>query len=386
MLDSDVALYLSISQAVFLGIASFLFLRNSYIGKLLIAFALGMLGYLFYLLLGLQIGTVEGFVLGRISYAIPGIIWLMAYALFEGGKPVPLFVWALITAYIVLRAIGVLINPDAASHLMLYGLLFIIPQIINIGMYIHALGLAVMEYRQDLVELRRNLRVAFVSVLGIFWLLVSVQIFMNVLVEMGMDSAQGIGASIQDLLNVIIFPVCVAVNLIFIRICTGSLDLANTLSSIGFIESVQSKAIDPGELALKEKLVQFMEIDRPYCQLGLTIGKLASSMGIQEYRLRSLINKVLKYNNFSHFLNKYRIRDAEERLLKTNNSIFNIGLDVGYTSLSSFHKAFKEAHGVTPKEYRVMNRTSDTNGTKRFSEGATSLSSSPSKNPQRKSG
>lgn len=366
MLDSDIALYLSISQAVFLGIASFLFLRNSYIGKLLIAFALGMLGYLFYHLLGLQIGTVEGFILGRISYAIPGVIWLMAYALFEGEKPIPLFVWAFIAAYIVLRAIGVLINPEAASHLMLYGLFFIVPQIINIGMYIHALGLAILEYKQDLVELRRNLRVAFVLVLGTFWLLVSVQIFISVLVRMGVDSAQGIGASVQDLLNVIIFPVCVAVNLIFIRICTGSFDLASTLSFNGSAEVVPSKIIDPRELELKERLVQFMEVDRLYSQPGLTIGKLAVSMGIQEYRLRSLINKVLKYSNFSHFLNKYRIRDAEQRLLRSNDSIFNIGLDVGYTSLSSFHKAFKEAHGVTPKEYRVMNRTIGINGEKKF--------------------
>lgn len=366
MLDSDIALYLSISQAVFLTIASFVFIRNLYIGKLLIAFSLSMLGYLFYHLFGLQIGTIEGFILGRISYAIPGIIWLMAYALFEDGKPIPVFVWVFIAAYILLRAVGVLINPEAGSHLILYGIFFIVPQIINIGMYIHTIGLAVLEYKQDLVELRRNLRVAFVLVLGTFWLLVSVQIFIGVLVRMGADSAQGIEASVQDLLNVIIFPVCVAVNLIFIRICTGSFDLTSTLSFNGSTEVVPSKIIDPRELELRDKLVRYMEVDRLYSQPGLTIGKLAVSMGIQEYRLRSLINKVLKYNNFSHFLNKYRIRDAEQRLLRSNDSIFNIGLDVGYTSLSSFHKAFKEAHGVTPKEYRVMNRTIGVNGEKKF--------------------
>jgi AraC-like DNA-binding protein len=366
MLDSDIALYLSISQAVFLAIGSLLFLRNSYIGKLLIAFALSMLGYLFYHLLGLQIGTLEGFILGRISYAIPGIIWLMAYALFEGGKPIPLFVWVFIAAYILLRAIGVWINPQAASNLMLYGLFFIVPQIINIGMYIHTLGLAFLEYKHDLVELRRNLRVAFVLVLGTFWLLVSVQIFIGVLGRMGVDSAQGIGALTQDVLNVIIFPVCVAVNLVFIRICTGSFDLASTFLFSGTSKALPSRTIDPRELELKDKLLRLMEVERLYCQPGLTIGDLAVSMRIQEYRLRSLINKVLMHNNFSHFLNKYRIRDAEQRLLKSNDSIFNIALDVGYTSLSSFHKAFREAHAVTPKEYRVMNRTTDINGEKKF--------------------
>ena len=355
MLNSDVALYLSISQAAFLAIASLVFLRKSYLGKLLIAFALSMLGYLLYHLMDLQIGSIEGFILGRIRDAIPGIIWLMAYALFEEGKPVPQSVWGLIATYIVLRAIGVLLNPVASSNMPLYALLFIIPQIINIGMYVHALGLAVLEYKHDLVEARRNLRVTFVAVLGTFWLLVSVQIFMNVLGSMGVDTAGQVATAVPKLLDVVIFPVCLAVNIVFLRVFTSSFDLARVSVSSSFI-APKFDIVDPKDLELKEKLLLLMDRDKAYCRPGLTIGQLAARMGTQEYRLRSVINRVLKYSNFSQFLNKYRIRDAEERLLKTSDSIFNIGLDAGYTSLSSFHKAFKEVHGVTPKEYRVMAR------------------------------
>jgi len=80
---------------------------------------------------------------------------------------------------------------------------------------------------------------------------------------------------------------------------------------------------------------------------------LAKQLREQEYKLRQIINQQLKYNNFSHFLNHYRITEAVRRLQTTNDAISKIGLDVGYTSLSSFHKAFKEQHSVTPREYRV---------------------------------
>ncbi len=85
-------------------------------------------------------------------------------------------------------------------------------------------------------------------------------------------------------------------------------------------------------------------------------------MNVQEYKLQSVINRVLKFNNFSQFLNKYRIHEAEQGLLNTDDSIFSIGIDTGYTSLSSFHKAFKENHGTTPKEYRVLNRRPELTG------------------------
>ena len=69
-----------------------------------------------------------------------------------------------------------------------------------------------------------------------------------------------------------------------------------------------------------------------------------------------VLNQRLQYNNFSHFLNDYRIGDAVERLKNTDDPVSRIGLDVGYTSLSSFHKAFREQHGMTPREYRVALR------------------------------
>ena len=89
-----------------------------------------------------------------------------------------------------------------------------------------------------------------------------------------------------------------------------------------------------------------------YTRTGLTIADLGESLSIQEYRLRRVINQQLKFKNLNQFLNNYRIEDACTRLRETNAPISTIALDVGYTSLSVFNKAFKERYKVTPSVFR----------------------------------
>lgn len=362
---SEIALQLSISQATFLGIASILFQRNTYIGKLLIAFSICMLAYFYRQFYQDSSGNeLVPYLLGRLSYGIPGIIWLLAFALFEHEKKVPNLVWVVIAAYFVPRAIGAAYFPLDSEYRpndVLYTFLYILPQIINIGMYLHALSLTISEYQQDLIEARRSLRVYFVAVLGSFWLLVSVQVSVAVLIRMGLGESalDQIYNLVNSTLSIFIFPVVLAVNLMLFRVRSLGYGQSEIVGSSDSFGSTRTEIIDPKDLQLKDALLQAMNEKKLYCQNGLTIGKLAQQISAQEYRVRSVINRVLGYSNFSSFLNKYRIKEAEERLIGTDDSIFNIGLDVGYTSLSSFHKAFKDAHGITPKEFRVLSRHSE---------------------------
>jgi len=304
---------------------------------------------------------IEAWILGRIAYLIPGVIWLLAFALFQHEKKVPGYVWVLIATYFILNAVGSAyfrMYPERHSLGLLHTLLYIVPQIINIAIYIHTLCLAVLEYRQDLIEERRRLRVAFVAVLGTFWLVVALDVSINVLVNAGLNVAR-ISTVIEMTRDILMFPTLLAVNLILFRITKFGFSMVSErlLGSSG--PKTSTDILDPKDIVIRDKLLHAMDVDKVYSQSGLTIGNLAKHLNVQEYKLRSVINKMLKFNNFSQFLNKYRIQAAEQRLLTTNDPIFNIGLDVGYTSLSSFHKAFKECHGITPKEYRIMNRRMD---------------------------
>lgn len=95
---------------------------------------------------------------------------------------------------------------------------------------------------------------------------------------------------------------------------------------------------------------------------GLGIGKLAAELKMPEHRLRRLINGRLGHRNFRAFLNAYRIEAARRRLADPHEtrSIAQIAFDLGFTSLSPFNRAFKEAVGDTPNEWR--RRTSERDG------------------------
>jgi len=361
----DITLVLAASQTLFLCISAWIYQRRTYIGKLLIVFSLSTLAYLYFILMKHTASTLEGYILARIAFLIPGVIWLLAFALFQHEKKVPLYAWVLIGTYFVLKAYGTAyynMHPEQLSFGLRHTLVHIVPQLINIGIYIHTLCLVGLEYKQDLIEERRQLRVAFVAVLGTFWLVVSLDVSFSVLLSGGLSAVYESGRAIQMTRDILMFPTLLAVNLLLFRITNIGFGTVEVTEVSRTTQEPGAEIFDAKDILIKEKLLDVMEREKIYCQSGLTIGDLAKQLNVQEYKLRSVINRMLKFSNFSHFLNKYRICDAENRLITTNDPIFNIGLDVGYTSLSSFHKAFKEAHGTTPKEYRILNRRSkDTN-------------------------
>ena len=56
--------------------------------------------------------------------------------------------------------------------------------------------------------------------------------------------------------------------------------------------------------------------------------------------------------NFSKYLIRVRIENAENLIRGSDKSIFDISLEVGFNDYSYFSKAFKDAYGLSPKDYR----------------------------------
>lgn len=104
-----------------------------------------------------------------------------------------------------------------------------------------------------------------------------------------------------------------------------------------------------------QAVVQAMEEQRLYRLPGLGIGALAERLNLPEHRLRALINGQLDFKNYSAFLNHYRLREVARRLRDPGDAhlpILSIALDEGYASLAPFNRAFREAFGCSPSEYR----------------------------------
>lgn len=108
-----------------------------------------------------------------------------------------------------------------------------------------------------------------------------------------------------------------------------------------------------------EKLRQVMTESEPFKDTSLTLPKLAKQLGISAHMLSETINKKAG-QNFSDFINSYRIRNAEI-LLKSKESrhqkIAAIAFETGFNSLSAFNAAFKKVTKVTPSEYRRSGQT-----------------------------
>jgi AraC-like DNA-binding protein len=102
-----------------------------------------------------------------------------------------------------------------------------------------------------------------------------------------------------------------------------------------------------------------IEVGEVFKEEGLSIGSLSERLGAQEYKLRQLINAQLGFKNFNAFLNRFRVAAAEKMLAdpgKAHLGVAEVAFQVGYRSLGTFNRAFKDTTGRTPSEYRASRK------------------------------
>ncbi|MEZ6029158.1 MAG: helix-turn-helix domain-containing protein [Hyphomonadaceae bacterium] len=117
----------------------------------------------------------------------------------------------------------------------------------------------------------------------------------------------------------------------------------------------QTPVLDRAAKADLDRLEALMSKDQVWKEEGLTIAGLALRAGVPETQLRRLINDRLGYRNFPSYVNAHRIAAAKARLADPNDSrvsISTIAYDIGFASLGPFNRAFKEALGISPSEWR----------------------------------
>lgn len=114
-------------------------------------------------------------------------------------------------------------------------------------------------------------------------------------------------------------------------------------------------ATDLAEDRLAESLQHAMAVERIYRSEDLSIASLAARLCVPEYRLRRLINQRLGHRNFNTFVNGFRLAEAMAALAdpsKRELPVLTIALTAGFQSIGPFNRAFKAATGLTPTEFR----------------------------------
>jgi AraC-like DNA-binding protein len=268
------------------------------------------------------------------------VFWTLSASLFDDGFRLR---WWHAALWLVLVIAGTLACFLSAPAL---GLVLTLSSFAFAGL---AMAQAVASWRADLVEGRRRLRLFVVGASSLY-------IGLNALAQLlGVAQAAPEAASLAGAAGLLGIAGIVAWSLLGVG-RTQSL-FPPMVDAPQPREQPAAPAPEPADQGLIAALERLMTAERAHRQDGLTIGTLAQQLGLQEYRLRRLINQALGYRNFNSFVNHYRIAEVKAALADPGQSevpVLTIALDAGFRSLGPFNRAFKAETGMTPSEYRRL--------------------------------
>jgi AraC-like DNA-binding protein len=276
------------------------------------------------------------------------IFWLFTRALFDDSfRPAPRHVlfWLALAAFPVLRLIGIDMGGASGERIASFALRIASPLLALL-----ALAQTVEDWRADLVEGRRRLRLFIViATAGYMTVIAAVEL------SLGVERAS---------------PMLNAVNAAGLAAMASIVAILLLRADIGLLRSERpavaaapeapaprDEVVDPGLLAELDRL---MTVERIYRQEGITIGSLAARVAVSEHKIRYTINRGLGFRNFNEYLNRHRLADAREAPTDPGQAevpILTIALDSSFRSLRPFNRAFKAETGMTPSEFRRASRT-----------------------------
>ncbi|MEX1197955.1 MAG: helix-turn-helix transcriptional regulator [Pseudohongiellaceae bacterium] len=339
---------LAVSQLLFMAASYLLHYHKLVLGRLMGLFSLGLMSYIFLVALGGSQSSSLTTQLFRIGAMLtPALLWVISRHLFQENTRIRPAFWAMVATYIGIRIIGHILYPaglpTTGTGLWLFRIL---PQTAMALLAAHAIYLAARNGADDLVEPRRQIRVPFVMIMGMIVMVIVLSGFISPLIN----------NDIRTIYAALILLCALALNIATFRLHQDASQLIFPATRSENVTSLHAR--EPGNKALAQRIREALETDNLYANPQLTIGELARTLSMPEYILRRFINKQLGYRNFNQFLNKCRIEHAAERLRNVAEQrlpISTIAMGVGYNSLSTFNKSFKQLHGLTPSEYRARN-------------------------------
>lgn len=336
-------------------VSQFIFIALLFLGKwkhpcarLWIWFCLGIVCYLLMPVLRAD-PIYEFFLLIDLTavFSISFTVWMLSSFLFDDHFQYRTKHTTLLLALEVVSLMVFYRVPDfffswGMQHPIFANLLGLFPQLFHLPFFLLALVVAVGKIREDLVEKRRALRAVFMATItGYSGLVLIIQIYQK-------GKFDRVLLETVHLSFIIIVSYVLLYNLVFQQHL-----IINTKPRI----TAPSENHDPNLVA---KLNRQMTERKAYRIAGMTIRKLASLLPEPEYKVRRHINQNLGYKNFNDFLNSHRIAEACQIFKDAaadNRAILDISLELGYQSLSTFNKAFKDQTKQTPSTYRKAFKT-----------------------------
>ena len=285
--------------------------------------------------------------LGIITMAGPALFWMFASTLFQmsesqqklhSGHYLGLGVCILLGTYQSFQ------SPAELDGSIIH----IISLLVTAAVTIMGLLDVFRNWQSDLVECRRFLRLSLSVTSGAFLLFIVVNEYIY---------GHGEFPAFLNHLNITVISIF-AMAFGYIILVSDSNILIESIDELTH-ELVKDEITKPtlADSQWLDKLRYATEVEFYYRQVDLTIRSLSEYLSIPEHQLRRLINQHLGYRNFNDYLNRYRVRDAAQRLSDPKLirlPILTIAIESGYASLTTFNKAFKTLKTMTPSEFRKI--------------------------------
>lgn len=274
---------------------------------------------------------------------LPAIFWLLCQLAFA-RRPRLISIWAALALYSFITP--ALCRPfeaydELTGHLHIWG--WKLPTYAEYIVILHGMWVVIANWSDDLIASRRRLRGALLGIIG----------FSALWVTGSLNTGYGTNLSLPAVVAV---AALIVANLLLKGRNGVLLGLSkpivtaqkNTDTEIEDELSINHSELNENALKLNKVMAEGF-----YRTEKLTIQKLSKKIDLPEYKTRALINQTLAYRNFNDYINQLRIAEAGERLIaEPETPILNIALDVGYRTLSSFNRAFKEIFDQSPTSYR----------------------------------
>lgn len=109
------------------------------------------------------------------------------------------------------------------------------------------------------------------------------------------------------------------------------------------------------ENRIAEKVKNLLILDKVYHESAYSRADMARECETSEAIISKIINAHFK-KSFPQLLNEYRVEDAKRLLAETDAPVRTVAEEVGFNSLPSFNRVFKDLTGQAPTQYRKSSK------------------------------
>jgi AraC-like DNA-binding protein len=331
---------LAIGLMLALVLVTLLLYRKHYTGLVLALFSICVIAYLLAPLL-YQRSSLFYFS-DPIANTTPLAFLLLTQAFFDDHRKPAKLSLALGGLYILLSYSAVVIK-NLELAIPISSAVWAAGRIVMVAVLVYGIVTVIRNWREDLVEPRRFMRLIVTGLVGF-------SILSVVLLESMLDAESwpwwaSHAHTFFIILSIIVF--CYSLLML------GSKQFIKAPRSAS--ETVSSKQISSADKKEMIMIVNAMKYDHVYRDMEFSLRHLSAHLSIPEHRLRAHINQQLEYRNFNDFVNQYRIAEVREKLSSDEYAripVLTLAMNAGYRSLSTFNRAFKMIENQTPKEFR----------------------------------